>query len=176
MNSSGQMHHHVGLKLNNTSWEQVKHKQHIRPGSCLLSAPQNAATCPWTTCTEICVRAQEGLQVGRVFSQQDPRPTLPPHWEIASSGTAPSDGRAAQTWLFPGSWMIGSLPSRQQKSGAAPGENGFPPGSYFLRHLSPLPVCEEQVMTARRCCEPGGITAAQKHVFSLRNIHAVGLN
>ncbi|CAB1455908.1 unnamed protein product [Pleuronectes platessa] len=41
--------------------------------------------------------------------------------------------------------MICSLPSRQQKAGAAPGENGFPLGSHFLRHLSPLPVCEEQV-------------------------------
>lgn len=32
-------------------------------------------------------------------------------------------------------------------------------GCHFLCHLSPLPGCDEQVMTAHRCCKAGGIAA-----------------
>lgn len=38
---------------------------------------------------------------------------------------------------------------------------------YFLSHLSPLPVCDQKVMTACRCCKLGGMSAEKqiKHIF-----------
>lgn len=85
--------------------------------------------------------------------------------EIASL-TAPSNDWQVpqQRQLFPGSpeyRIIFSFPSHPPPPTGIPGhtgEKGFPLGCDFLCHLSPLPVCEEQVMTACRCCVPGGIT------------------